>query len=69
MNLELITGVSAKTMQLQLLSEEGVLLCSLLDDSATLGSHPVQNACILHVGIDRPPVNLYHLTKLSGCGN
>ena len=49
--LELITGVSAATMEIFVHDEKrgGAVVCSLSDDSALLGSYPVDSGMRLHV--------------------
>lgn len=49
--LELITGVSAATMEVFVHDEKrgGAVVCSLSDDSALLGSYPVDSGMRLHV--------------------
>lgn len=52
--LELITGCSAVTMEVQLLDKEGKLLCVLDNDDALLGAYPVDDNMRLHV-VDKDP--------------
>lgn len=52
--LELITGCSALTMEVQLLDRDGNLLCILNNDSAFLGAYPVEDNMRLHV-VDKDP--------------
>ena len=49
--LELITGVSAATMEVFVHDEKrgGAVVCSLSDESALLGSYPVDSGMRLHV--------------------
>lgn len=47
--LELITGGSCNTMQLQAFSKDNKLICSLDDNSALLGSFPLEDGVRLHV--------------------
>lgn len=48
--LELITGCSAMTMEIQLLDTEGKFLCVLNNEDALLGAYPVDDNMRLHVG-------------------
>lgn len=48
--LELITGCSAMTMEIQLLDTEGKFLCILNNEDALLGAYPVDDNMRLHVG-------------------
>ncbi|KAF4529499.1 hypothetical protein B566_EDAN017802 [Ephemera danica] len=50
--LELMTGGSAATMQLQVLDKAGNQVCALDPDSALLGSFPVDSGMTIHV-VDR----------------
>lgn len=52
--LELITGCSAMTMEVQLLDRDGKFLCILNNDSALFGAYPVEDNMRLHV-IDKDP--------------
>ncbi|XP_035217934.1 tubulin-folding cofactor B-like [Stegodyphus dumicola] len=47
--LELLTGASSTSMELQLLDDKNELICKLMDDSATLNSYALDNAKVLHV--------------------
>lgn len=47
--LELLTGASSSTMELQLLDNNNDLIEKMLDDHATLGSFNIANAKVLHV--------------------
>lgn len=47
--LELLTGASTGTMELQLLNDKEEIVSKLVDDSATLGSYPLDSVKILHV--------------------
>ncbi|GBM05019.1 Tubulin-folding cofactor B [Araneus ventricosus] len=47
--LELITGGSASTMELQLLDDKNEVITKLNDNSATLSSYALDNAKVLHV--------------------
>ncbi|XP_015923588.2 tubulin-folding cofactor B [Parasteatoda tepidariorum] len=47
--LELITGASASTMELQLLDENNELIEKLMNDASTLKSCSIANAKVLHV--------------------
>ena len=49
--MELITGCSAMTMEVQLLDKEGKFLCILNNEDAMLGAYPVDENMRLHVGI------------------
>lgn len=49
--LELITGCSAMSMEIQLLDTEGKFLCILNNEDALLGAYPVDDNMRLHVGI------------------
>lgn len=48
--LELITGCSAMTMEIQLLDTGGKFLCTLNNEDALLGAYPVDDNMSLHVG-------------------
>lgn len=48
--LELITGCSAMTMEIQLLDTGGKFLCILNNEDALLGAYPVDDNMRLHVG-------------------
>ncbi|XP_058956723.2 tubulin-folding cofactor B-like [Pocillopora verrucosa] len=52
--LELITGCSAMTMEVQLLDKEGKFLCILNNEDAMLGAYPVDDNMRLHV-VDKDP--------------
>lgn len=52
--LELITGCSAMTMEVQLLDKEGKFLCILNNEDALLGAYPVDDNMRLHV-VDKDP--------------
>ncbi len=47
--LELVTGATASMMQLQLLDEDGKMICEVDNDSAMLDSYPVKNGYRIHV--------------------
>ncbi|GIX67327.1 tubulin-folding cofactor B [Caerostris darwini] len=47
--LELITGATSTSMELQLLDDKKELIAKLLDDHSTLSSFPLDNAKVLHV--------------------
>eukprot|EP00088_Acartia_fossae_P069147 TRINITY_DN8946_c0_g1_i5.p1 TRINITY_DN8946_c0_g1~~TRINITY_DN8946_c0_g1_i5.p1 ORF type:complete len:250 (-),score=59.86 TRINITY_DN8946_c0_g1_i5:255-1004(-) len=47
--LELITGGSASTMTITVFDKDNKLICKLDDDSALLGSFPIDNGHTLHV--------------------
>ncbi|KAF5295968.1 hypothetical protein FQA39_LY12740 [Lamprigera yunnana] len=47
--LELITGGSCATMQIEVYDKENSLVCFLSDDTAMLGSYPLENGMRLHV--------------------
>ncbi|KAF8786798.1 tubulin-folding cofactor B-like [Argiope bruennichi] len=47
--LELITGGSASSMELQLLDDKNEVIAKLNDNSAVLSSYPLDNAKVLHV--------------------
>ncbi|CAG9861626.1 unnamed protein product [Phyllotreta striolata] len=47
--LELITGGSCNTMQLQAYTKDNKLLCSMDDDEACLGSFPLEDGMRIHV--------------------
>ncbi|XP_022906158.1 tubulin-folding cofactor B-like [Onthophagus taurus] len=47
--LELITGGSSATMQLEGYSKDNKLICTLSDDSAQLGQYPLEDGMRLHV--------------------
>lgn len=44
-----MTGGSCSTMQLEVYDKDNKLVCSLNDDSAMLGSYPIENSMRLHV--------------------
>lgn len=50
--LELITGVFSDSMQLEVFDSSGSSVCSLDDDTATLGSLPIADGMKLHVSMD-----------------
>lgn len=52
--LELITGATSTLMQLQLFNSDGKLVCELDNNTATLGSYPVENGFRIHA-IDNDP--------------
>lgn len=45
----LLTGADAAAMKLELYNKENKLLCNLDNDSAMLGSYPVEDGFRLHV--------------------
>lgn len=47
--MELITGGSCSTMQLEIYNKENKLVCRLSEDTAILGSYPIENGMRLHV--------------------
>ncbi|KAF2901053.1 hypothetical protein ILUMI_05109 [Ignelater luminosus] len=47
--LELMTGGNCSTMQVEVYDKDNKLVCSLNDDSALLGSYPIENGMRLHV--------------------
>lgn len=47
--LELMTGASCQTMKIETYDKDNKLVCSLADDSALLGSFPIDDGMRLHV--------------------
>ncbi|XP_028822345.1 tubulin-folding cofactor B-like, partial [Denticeps clupeoides] len=62
--LEIVVGVPASCMRLQLFSALDKLLLDLDDDEALLGSYPVDDDCRIHV-IDRSGTQTGEFTDLS----
>jgi len=47
--LEMMTGATASDMQLEVYTQENALVCLMSNDSALLGSYPVDNGMRIHV--------------------
>lgn len=47
--LELITGGSCTTMQIEAYTKDNKLVCNLSDDTALLGTYPLENGMRLHI--------------------
>ena len=50
--LELLTGATAANMKLELYNKENKLVCKMDNDSAMLGSFPVDDGMRLHVSFN-----------------
>jgi len=47
--LELMTGANAATMKIEVYSKDSNLICTLSNDSALLGSYPIDNGARIHI--------------------
>ena len=51
----MVTGSASSAMQLQLFNKDGVLVVVMSDDSAMLGSYPVEDGMRIHVSQPQRP--------------
>ena len=51
--LELVTGANCGSMVLEVYNKENQLVCGLDNDSAMLGSYPIDDGMRLHVSFNR----------------